>query len=221
MVANKDQLEKERLAARNFGHQRNVCYENPLEAEAQVQQYADPQDRFNRDVVGEERARKEEKLMSYDAKLMHKAEQADMREGQRWQTMEEQFLSEQQRLQSLQHRPAARTNKNSLPVNPLNLEYHPSEEVTAGTRCPRPRPPAPAQATPLPAKYPIPTRYPPQGQVMKYMDDCTKRRAAQRSERLYNKMHSVEFDIITGNPKQEHQRVRIPPQPSAPWATDE
>ena len=166
MVANKDQLEKERLAARNFGHQRNVCYENPLEAEAQVQQYADPQDRFNRDVVGEERARKEEKLMSYDAKLMHKAEQADMREGQRWQTMEEQFLSEQQRLQSLQHRPAARTNKNSLPVNPLNLEYHPSEDVTAGTRCPRPRPPAPgprpghALAREVPDTHPLPAAGP-------------------------------------------------------------
>lgn len=54
--------------------------------------------------------------------------------------------------------------------------------------------------------------------MKKYQDDQVRHRAARRSERLYTKMHSVDFDIITGQPKLAHQVPQVPPPPQVIFA---
>ena len=74
----------------------------------------------------------------------------------------------QERVANLQHTPAARTNKNSLPVDPLTLDYQNSKE----------------------------------GEKLRARDMAQKGRAQARADRLYGKLHSVDFDILTGLPRQ-------------------
>ena len=46
--------------------------------------------------------------------------------------MEKEFSKEQEWLRELQSRPAANTNKNSIPVNPITLQYLQTPEVRGG-----------------------------------------------------------------------------------------
>jgi len=183
-MTNKDALEKQRLAARDFGFVRNEVVENPVRPAEGTPLFATNKERFHGDFVAEERSRREQKLNKYDAKLTHKAERNEMRETRRWERMEKEFSKEQEWLRELQSRPAANTNKNSIPVNPITLQYLQT----------------------------------PEGAWKRYEDDKVRHRAARRSDNLYRKMHSVEFDIITGQPKPSHQVPQVPPPPQPPTA---
>lgn len=52
----------------------------------------------------------------------------------------------------------------------------------------------------------------PQGQALRYKDEVTRYRAVLRSQNLFDRSHSTQHDIITGQPR--HNAVAIPPPPA-------
>ena len=119
----KEDLEKLRLQQRR---EKYCVYEaNPLtEPDAQSVGYIADAERFVTDVAGVNKAERDAEVSKREqmfyAKRMGRAEV----EQERWRTIETQHQVEQQRLAEMRENHAfARSNKTSMPYNPINLQY--------------------------------------------------------------------------------------------------
>ncbi|CAG9465844.1 unnamed protein product [Pedinophyceae sp. YPF-701] len=119
----KDLLEKSRLKCRQFGFVRHDPVANPVLPTKQAPYYAEDVDRFRRNFIEEEHGRREARLEFYEEKLIKKRNGDLDREQKRWDAMEREHKAEEQRLEKLHHRPAARNNRCGLPVNPITMGY--------------------------------------------------------------------------------------------------
>lgn len=67
------------MSYRRFWTHKLSISQDPVKPVEKAPFFADANDRFNRNYVAEERARREEKLTAYENKLVKKANQAEMR----------------------------------------------------------------------------------------------------------------------------------------------
>lgn len=131
--------EKTLLAARDFGHERHEMLPDPLGVVPGVPSHAEPPERFALDAelpatappgstfAAEERARRLARRDAEEAELARRGARDEEREAARWQSQEDAWRHEQERVAALQQGAAGLKNRGSLPVNPLNLAYDDSE----------------------------------------------------------------------------------------------
>eukprot|EP00163_Fabomonas_tropica_P012571 TRINITY_DN2390_c0_g1_i1.p1 TRINITY_DN2390_c0_g1~~TRINITY_DN2390_c0_g1_i1.p1 ORF type:complete len:231 (+),score=22.76 TRINITY_DN2390_c0_g1_i1:198-890(+) len=127
--ANREQLEKERLANRTGGfHSRT--YEdvrNPTENTEASLSYMSSADRFHTDVAGEERQRMEASQREQQQRYEEKRHR-EIEEQRRKNEMEERvYLNEQQKWEQ-KREAGSKTNTASVAYNVISLEYDDSKE---------------------------------------------------------------------------------------------
>ena len=119
----------------------------------------------------------------------------------------------------------ARSNKTSMPYNPINLRYdngcapprgRPAERARARARArtlaARRRPhPLRARCSPPSARAPPPRS--PDGERLRYSDESLRYRGALRAEHLQRRMTSTGYNPITGD---SIERVHVPEAPTVP-----
>ncbi|KAH7425884.1 hypothetical protein KP509_11G076200 [Ceratopteris richardii] len=125
--ADYDLLEKERLAARRFGHVRNEVYKNVVEPPPVSLSYASEDERLHGDVASAVRMDHCKTQAKKKAILAASTERRKLRDTKSWMARENEWANvmEHERWTRCEH-PHARViaNRSSVPYDPITLQYH-------------------------------------------------------------------------------------------------